>query len=52
MCLNSLKAETLEERQQERNLCVDFYMKGAGVFEENVKDKLHSLLYKLDYSEL
>ena len=27
-------------------------MKGTNVFEENVKDKLNSIIFKLDYSEL
>jgi hypothetical protein len=32
--------------------CVTFYNKGLGIFKENVRDKLRSLVDNLDYSQL
>jgi hypothetical protein len=37
------------QKMRERRNCVLFYMKSFNVFEENVKDKLNSLVHKLDY---
>lgn len=49
MCENSiLKVDSMSEKQKQRQECAEFYVKGYKVFEQNVVDKLHSLLFKLD----
>jgi DNA-binding MltR family transcriptional regulator len=52
MCNSELSGQTLAERMNQRRKCLSFYMKSFEVFEENVKDKLKSLINKLDYFEL
>lgn len=40
----------LKTKFDKRRKCVHFYMKSFNIFEDNVKDKLSSLVHKLEYA--
>lgn len=42
----------MEEKVKIKNECVEFYNKSIGIFQDNVKDKLKSLVDKIDFSQL
>jgi len=44
------KESSLPEKVRVKNECVQFYQKSVDIFQDNVRDKLRSLVFKIDFS--